>query len=741
MKFSRHVLAIAIGTLFSGMALAAPSATQMPGGGQVIAVNAGTTVNGGGVGSTITGLGSGAAVTLANSGSSSPWAVIRWGQGGSSAPTAADSTNPQGFNIGSGSSMTFNAILPRYAGYGAVLNIDASGNASEIDGTLNTSQLDFYLANGNGIVIGNGATINAAARLGLIGWNMNNSTASADFVGSNSNGASYLDFGNLGTPGSITINSATLNVGSTQGGNDGALLVLGGSIVNNGTINIQAPNNYSANGFMLESAGWIPTKSTDTINSVSQTPVYRVADLSSLFSFGSAGYINLIPGSGNYTIANGGSVSVTQAANNYKQQTALLADSGITVSGSISSPQGPVILDTPYPATAGASNTITINGTINAPTDGAVPDPVYLNSASYGYAHSNFSTGTAGLAIYAPGSQVTLGRQAALTTGSLIAMALNLQGTNGTYPITANDLSLFITGTINGGANGTASASNFLANGLGINPTTTAGTVAIHLWSAAAANDPTTVNYVNLNVKGSANVDSGGTWSPIASQINSSFYDSANNQTYYPLQTDSSGNYSQAVALASATFGQAAGEVTSGGSLIIQADGNLALIGGGNGSGNGAVMNTAYSNMFSNAFNNAADGNLTVPYLSNAPFVFSGGVVFKAGQSVTVNVPVLNAWGSKVIAYQGVFLESPVISVNNNSFFVTGPAMRVNVSSTPTTGVPAVYLESGGSLVQSPSNFLSAMGSGVYTNTYSTLISAYLSSPATWTSVVNNTPM
>ncbi|MGC9271675.1 beta strand repeat-containing protein [Acidiphilium sp.] len=736
----KTVLAAAIGMLFSAAAAATPSATQMPGGGQVIAVNSGTTVNGGAVGSTITGLSSGAVVTLGNSGSSSPWAVIRWGQGGSATPAVPDSTNPQGFNIGSNSSMTFNAILPRYAGYGAVLNIDASGNPSEIDGTLNTSNLDFYLANGNGIVIGSGATINAAARLGLIGWNMNNTTAAADFVGENSGGASYLDFGNIGTPGAITINNATLNVGSTQSGNDGALLLLGGSIVNNGVINIQAPDSYSANGFMLESAGWTPTKSTDTVRGVSQTPVYRVANLSSPYLFGSLGYINLIPGTGSYTITNGGSVSVTQAANS-NQQTALLADSGITVSGSISSPQGPVILDTSNPSTAGASNTITINGTINAPTSGVVPDPSLLNSASYGYGQAGYNTGTAGLAIYAPGSQITLGSNAALTAGSMVALAHNLQGTNGTYPITANDLSLFITGTINGGANGTASQTNYLANGLGINPTTTGGSVAIHLWSAASANDPTTVNYVNLNVNGSATVDSGGTWSPIASQINNSFYNSTQTKFYYPLQVDNSGNYSQASVLTNATFSQAAGEVANGGSLIIQATDNLTLVGGSASGGNNGILNDPYSSMFNNSFYNKADGYLGLPYGSNLPFVFSGGVVFKAGQSVTVNVPVLNAWGSKVIAYQGVFLESPVISVNNQAFFVTGPAMRVNVSSTPTTGVPAVYLESGGSMTQSPSNFNPALGSGVYKNSYSTLIAAYLADPATWTSVVNNTPM
>jgi filamentous hemagglutinin family protein len=674
------------------------------------------------------------------------------GRGGGSTPNVPDTVNPQGFNIGSSAQMTFAASGNNY---GSVLNIDASGNSSEIDGILNANHLNFYLANGNGVVVGAGATINAAAQLGFIGWSMDSATSADDFVGNNSNGRSYLDFGSIGTPGAVTIGAnANVKAGTTQVGNDGAVLLLGGTVTNDGNITVQAPDPGSWNGFVLAAAGWVPTKTTDTIGGVSATPVYRAFDLQ---RSGSLYNINLVPGTsstgggflpatGNYQVVNNGSIAVTrslaaQSWVNAYEMTALLGINGVTDNGSISSNEGPIMLSTVYPA-AGANNSISINGPITSSADGTIPDPVALDSSSYGYGVPG-SSGGAGIAIYAPGSSVKLGSSANLSANSTAVMALNLQGANGTTPVNTNYFTAFITGTINA-----PGSSDFLNNGLGVAPYTAGQTVEVDLYSAAAANDPTSQNFVNLNITGNANINSAGTWSPIAGQIDQTFYN-GNASVGNPLATDASGNYSYATAaLADATFNPAGG-VKAGGSLIIQASGNLAILGGSNGyvyngapgQVNSELFANAYDKMFNNAFDNASNNNAQVPGSNYMPFVFSGGVVFKAGQSVEINVPVINAWGSQVIAYQGVFLESPVITVNNDAFFVTGPAMRVNVSTTPTTGVPTVFLESGGSMTQSPGNYLAAMGSGVYKNAYSALINAYINNPATWVSVVNSTPM
>ncbi len=745
MKFSRHVLAIAIGTLFSGMALAAPSATQMPGGGQVIAVSTGTTVNGGGLGTTLANLPNGSTITLSNTTTTryngvAPYAVIRWGGSTGGTPNVADATNPQGFNVGSAAAVTFANGTPNW---GSVLNIDASGNASEIDGSLHSNILNFYLANGNGIVIGNGATITAGGQVGLIGWNMDNSTAAYDFAGNNSSGVSYLDFGNTSTPGGITIGSATLNIGS--GTSDGSVLLLGGSIVNNGTINISAVNNYNDFGYFVAGAGWVPTKSTDTVNGVSSTPVYRVYSAYQ-YSQGSFGVVNLVPGTGSYSFTNNGAITVTQIASSNHNLSAVLADSGITNTGSITMTNSPLVLAT-NPANDAAAknptnNPIFLGGTITAPYAGTVPDPSDLVSSSCGFGNGCYSSGTASLAVYAPGSSVTffvpaggVYGGAAGATGSVNApvallMGAQIQGVNGASPLTTNDLTALVTDRINA-----PGSTDFLKNGFGINPETTGGLVNVHLYSAAAANNPATPSYVNLMINGDATVDSAGTWSTIATQIDQNYY-SGSTSDGNPLSVDGSGNYSYAPnALNNATFGTAASQVTTGGSLIIQATGNMNLVGGTTAS----VLDGLYSNLYDTSFGSYSYSPYWVG--STSPFVFSGGVVFKAGKSLVVNVPVINAWGSLVIPYQGVFLESPSITVNNQAFFVTGPEMRVNVSSTPTSGTPAVFLENGGSMVQAPSVASAAMGSGVFANTYSTLINAYVNDPATWTSVVNNTPM
>ncbi len=116
------VAALAL-TMGAGAAYAAPTPNQMPGAGVIVATSLGSAgTSQGGVGTPLTGLASGGGIGIDGK------VIIRWG--GTGAPV--DATNPHGFNLGANATMYFGAISAN----SAVLNIDASGNPSQIFGNL-----------------------------------------------------------------------------------------------------------------------------------------------------------------------------------------------------------------------------------------------------------------------------------------------------------------------------------------------------------------------------------------------------------------------------------------------------------------------------------------------------------------------------------------------------------------------------------------------------------------------------
>ena len=119
--------------LTAASAFAAPTPNQLPGGGVVTQISAGSAgTNFGLVGAPIINLGN---VATNNGIGIDGKVVITWG--GTGAPV--DATNPLGFNIGSSGKLQFGAISAN----SAVLNIDASGNASQIFGSLESTALPF----------------------------------------------------------------------------------------------------------------------------------------------------------------------------------------------------------------------------------------------------------------------------------------------------------------------------------------------------------------------------------------------------------------------------------------------------------------------------------------------------------------------------------------------------------------------------------------------------------------------
>ncbi|MEP7328321.1 MAG: hypothetical protein ABI777_03855, partial [Betaproteobacteria bacterium] len=259
-NFSIKPLVAAVSVAISAAsAFAAPTPNQMPGAGVVVACNLPGCTTYGGVTAPITGLVSGTTIGVAGQ------VVIQWGGTGS----PVDVTNPAGFNIGSNGKLTFSGGLAN----SSVLNIDASGNASQIFGALESSAVPFgftpsmFIANGNGIVLGAGGRIAAPSGIGLIGANLNNATAKNDFILNNSTGVAYLDV--TGGQSTVTVNGA-INGSLTSNTPAQYVLLVGGDITNTGNI-------YSVYTNAL--AGLRAVATTATVNAVAGTTVNRLFDV------------------------------------------------------------------------------------------------------------------------------------------------------------------------------------------------------------------------------------------------------------------------------------------------------------------------------------------------------------------------------------------------------------------------------------------------------------------------------
>jgi len=140
--------------------------------------------------------------------------VINWGN-----PNTAATLNPNstlaGFNIGTKSSVDFTTTQSSTV---AVLNVDTSGQPSTLDGSLTGTNVNVFVANANGIVVGSTADLSAPV-LGLIASNVDNTalTSAAPQIA--------LSFA---TAGSISVaNGANLNGNSAN-----AVLIAGAGTVN-----------------------------------------------------------------------------------------------------------------------------------------------------------------------------------------------------------------------------------------------------------------------------------------------------------------------------------------------------------------------------------------------------------------------------------------------------------------------------------------------------------------------------
>lgn len=306
-KFSvKPVVAAVALAVASVSAYADPTPNQLPGAGLIRAVNTGTTISapsltwivsgGGAVGGeiingTMAPVFFPGSIQLNNAGTVAR-AVIRWGGNGASSETY----NPQGFNIGSNAAVYFTSSAS--VTDAAVLNIDASGNASQVFGKLialgtvggqSTNPLTvggsgggaapkIFLANANGIVVGAGGEIQIPNGGGLIGYNMDSKNVAAEFVADNGSMGSFLDlYGSMGGTATIVNNGYIYGgaVGLNTNSPAAYVLLVGGDIVNTTSGNIFADNVHALAGMR----GYSSTTVSDTVAGVSKTSVQRLFDV------------------------------------------------------------------------------------------------------------------------------------------------------------------------------------------------------------------------------------------------------------------------------------------------------------------------------------------------------------------------------------------------------------------------------------------------------------------------------
>ena len=283
-KFAVKPVAAALALAVSaGAAYAAPTPNQMPGWGTVVAVSLGSAgTSQGGVGTPLTGLISGGGIGIDGK------VVIRWG--GTGAPF--DATNPVGFNLGANATFLYGAIS---AG-SAVLNIDASGNPSQIYGNLVSTAgpiapvgplvgcgacafaPSIFVSNANGIVVGAGARIVVPppSGLGLIGADLNNTTSINEFIANNTwavpgapaLGTSYISYGTVPTTGNVDIAGA-INGDLVTNTPTKYILVAGNNV------NVMSTGNLFANKIVID-AGVVATATKASVGGLTNQTVNRL---------------------------------------------------------------------------------------------------------------------------------------------------------------------------------------------------------------------------------------------------------------------------------------------------------------------------------------------------------------------------------------------------------------------------------------------------------------------------------
>lgn len=333
-------LLLALGLAVPGAAFA----TGLPGAGTVTVGNVASSTGsskGGATGTIITGMNG--ATTLTVTGNS----VVQWGGPATSTAVTAEATaktpNAPGFNIGGGQTLT---VAGAAAGL-SLLNVDASGNASVIAGTLTatnkTNPINIFIANANGVTVAPTGVISAPV-IGFIGANLASTTMNAGntiqantaqtgFAGGKAVDIAYAAGGNINVLGGLNDNAAGVPAPTTT------VLLAGSTSVNvAGSINATALDIFGGVGGTVTNGGaYVPDAGTaaagvpaahayaaTNVSVANASPTVVLADGNLAFS----GYSALPTAVGNYgwtgVLSNTGNLTVGAAVKGQSTKSAYL---------------------------------------------------------------------------------------------------------------------------------------------------------------------------------------------------------------------------------------------------------------------------------------------------------------------------------------------------------------------------------------------------------------------------------
>lgn len=387
-------IALALGTTAAYAAPpAAPAADQLPGQGALVTAGtatAGTVTNG--------------AQTITLTGNT----VINWGAASGATINAKNTTTttaePAGFNVGSSAALTFSGAF-------GVLNVDVSGNPSQImgqvlgDATVGSVPTAIYVANANGIIVGaSGSIVAAGAKVGLFGnqltqgddaawdgtvggvagivYNGQNGGDVTVAPGATLTGTSVLVSGgnnvnvDLGALTAPTTMQAGINTDTStlSGSNKAATLTVGGTLAAGGSVVDFESAGAASNSAALDlsaattvSVGGLLTNTGDlTLGAPATTTLAGVTNSGQLTATGLTVGGDL---TNNGTLTAGGALQVNGGSiNNAGTVTATTVgamDGSITNNGSISGVTS-VTTDSDAEATKGGQYFITNSGTITS---------------------------------------------------------------------------------------------------------------------------------------------------------------------------------------------------------------------------------------------------------------------------------------------------------------------------------------------------------------------------------------
>ncbi|QSR84384.1 filamentous hemagglutinin N-terminal domain-containing protein [Methylacidimicrobium sp. B4] len=642
--------------------------------------------------------------------------VINWAASGGTINTS----QPGGFNIGQSATLHFSGgFAPR-----AVLNVDVSGSPSQIFGTLTGAfNYSIFVANANGITVGPNAVISAPAGLGLIAASVN----TAQFLINGNIPVSFASSGPLTVQGNLQgvggfvllAGSGAVNVSPTQSvfgttfatNNVTVIGGVGGTIVP--AYNIAPTYTPSDGAGSLTPSATTPT--TVTLNLGTSAFAYNMTGLTvlangNIVNNGVLGGVSNALGTGNGnggvstlqwtgTLTNNGTINaeldsyfVGGQVNFQGNTSSYLAYGGLVNNGTIATNSGSTLYvdlpgtiinnagatisnvggsvslyagDVDLPLFTGVGGAVINHGSIVAyqtvdleasNSNGTGPNPgggVFSNGSIQFLspsAHNNSElfvesyTGNAflGGTVTTPNDPAGL-YQAVFQSGpnpaNLFTLGTNVTayysyfyGGSLTGPGTLTTANLYLD-DFTGNVNNVTSPTNYLANGFHV-ANGSFGNTNITIDLATTSEGAVGRQVVNLNVAGNATLTSHDT---------STFTNSLLGVTLLPT------------------------EANAGSNLLVQASGNL-------------TVNPSTTGPLDASLSNAA--------LGVNGFVFPGGIVLIAGNTLTLNTVVDNGYASTVGAGQGIFFQAPTI-VTTAPVITSGNAW-VNFSTAPTT-VPAIY--------------------------------------------------